>query len=703
MRGNNASIRKDVVAQLKKSGLQKKPWCGYVAFKQNGQWASPYDTEPPLTMDEAADKLAEGIAKGWDCYLTLASFKPDAQGRARGDTPPVAYSRLVWADYDATDKHGKRNPVPFPIHLLNRDDDRCIPELADAVELVESGRPGHYQPRIHLRRAVRAGKLDRLNHAFKVLVGGDAKWPSNTYLRLPGSPNSREGATQAVIVQEAVTPLDGSADVVRLLSKAFAEVGREYDWDQPLKAASTRRAALTMEPISNARRREILRLLSKDPACRRFEMSAKLSTSNFVDGYDRDRSSLFAGLYKDLRRVGLTIEEAYAFLEPLSESFVDAHGRAKLERHIRSQWPRDEPDNPAQATRVNEGRPLRVESAVGIKPKRVKWLWHHRIPLGGLSLIGGREGTGKSTVVIDLMAKVTRGQLDGELYGKPRDVVYMTTEDSWESTIVPRLIAANANLGRVKRIRPAEDDEGLVNFADDLVGIKQEIAAHRVALIAVDPILSVLGDDVDDTKGKDLRRSLESVGRMASDTECAVLGVIHFNKRDSDDVGMLFSGNLVWSQVARATLAVVPHPDREGRKNCFILDRGKNNLAPPVPPLEGEIKSKFLPSDDGDIETSYIEGLIESEYSLRQAMRPDASSQKDDRLAEWIVNELEAKGGEAPKKDIVERAKEIHGASPSTVERRFKQLHGRSRQHGFGPDKAAYWSLPGFSPEVENL
>lgn len=43
-------------------------------------------------------------------------------------------------------------------------------------------------------------------------------------------------------------------------------------------------------------------------------------------------------------------------------------------------------------------------------------------------------------------AQVTRGELPGVYAGAPKDVLIAATQDSWEHTIVPRLIAAAADL-----------------------------------------------------------------------------------------------------------------------------------------------------------------------------------------------------------------------------------------------------------------
>jgi len=49
-------------------------------------------------------------------------------------------------------------------------------------------------------------------------------------------------------------------------------------------------------------------------------------------------------------------------------------------------------------------RHLQLVKASTIAVKPVKWLWRDKLPLGAFSLLGGREGIGKSLVGYDLAA-----------------------------------------------------------------------------------------------------------------------------------------------------------------------------------------------------------------------------------------------------------------------------------------------------------
>ncbi len=102
-------------------------------------------------------------------------------------------------------------------------------------------------------------------------------------------------------------------------------------------------------------------------------------------------------------------------------------------------------------------RRVRLTPASAIAPKPVHWLWDGRLAVGTLGLLAGREGIGKSTVGYSLASAITRGALPGVYLDQPRAVTVAATEDSWEHTIVPRLMATSTNLNLIFRVEVCED------------------------------------------------------------------------------------------------------------------------------------------------------------------------------------------------------------------------------------------------------
>ncbi len=90
-----------------------------------------------------------------------------------------------------------------------------------------------------------------------------------------------------------------------------------------------------------------------------------------------------------------------------------------------------------------------VEKLSSITPKPITWLWPGRIPKGKLTVFAGNPGVGKGLATCSLVAIATTGdQYPDELIAahEPIDVLMMFCEDDAEDTVVPRLMAAGANL-----------------------------------------------------------------------------------------------------------------------------------------------------------------------------------------------------------------------------------------------------------------
>src|SRR5665213_3913611 len=130
-------------------------------------------------------------------------------------------------------------------------------------------------------------------------------------------------------------------------------------------------------------------------------------------------------------------------------------------------------------------RRIRLTPASSIRPRPVRWIWDLRVALGTLCLLAGREGIGKSTLAYTLAALITRGQLPGAYFGKARAVIVAATEDSWEHTIVPRLMAAGADLDLVFRVdvSTAEGVDTGLSLPRDLRAMERAVAEVGAALI----------------------------------------------------------------------------------------------------------------------------------------------------------------------------------------------------------------------------
>jgi hypothetical protein len=209
-----------------------------------------------------------------------------------------------------------------------------------------------------------------------------------------------------------------------------------------------------------------------------------------------------------------------------------------------------------------------------------KWLWNIRVPLGQMTLLASRGGIGKSSVALMIAAKLTRGTLEGQFFGKPRGVAIVAAEDDWASTIVPRLVAAGADLSRVHQIEARREEGRLETISvphdvDDLSRLTEKL---EIALLIVDPVMSVLPGNIDTHKDREVRKVLEPMVKgFAQKSGVSVLGLIHVNKSSGTDPLNTIMASRAFTALSRSVLFCQADPDDE---DVYLLGHVKSNLGP---------------------------------------------------------------------------------------------------------------------------
>ena len=117
---------------------------------------------------------------------------------------------------------------------------------------------------------------------------------------------------------------------------------------------------------------------------------------------------------------------------------------------------------------INVTVPLEVVKASEIEPKEVKWLWYPYIPFGKVTLLQGDPGDGKSKLMLSIAALLSKGEAlpftDEEV--EPMTIIYQTTEDDADDTVVPRFNSAGGNGENLIFIK---EDEKSLSFGDNRI------------------------------------------------------------------------------------------------------------------------------------------------------------------------------------------------------------------------------------------
>lgn len=335
-----------------------------------------------------------------------------------------------------------------------------------------------------------------------------------------------------------------------------------------------------------------------------------------------------------------------------------------------------------------------AESFSDIRTERTRWLWAGRIPLGTASLLVGREKLGKSTLTTELAARLSRGELPGDLAGQPVVSLFVSYEDHAGSTIKPRLLAAGAD---VKLVRHLHAERGgmrdLVSLPDDLGWIDMLARKWGARFLIIDPLSASLNGEINANRDQDIRRALAPLVQLAEEVELAVLCLAHWNKSQGGDSLSRVLGSRGLTAAVRSVLAFGREPDAEDGSPDRVLAHAACNLAREAPSLACRIEPREVEADDGQImETTRLVMLGESGAQADDLLvtRSDDDRTDTDIAGEWLADEL-ADGRWQESREIKARAK-VAGISERTLQRAKKMLEIEDRRDGF--QGVSEWRLP---------
>jgi hypothetical protein len=286
------------------------------------------------------------------------------------------------------------------------------------------------------------------------------------------------------------------------------------------------------------------------------------------------------------------------------------------------------------------GRRLLVTRYSAIVPENVRWAWEERVPLGAVTILAGRQGLGKSTLLANLAADLSQGRLPGELYCKPATILTASFEDT-APQVAARLLAAGADAGRVIELDMHQDGyPDLLSVPGDLDLVAAAAREHEARALFVDPLMAALPGQVDSHRDQDVRRALAPLAQLAEDADLAVIAVLHLRKGSAPEALDRISGSVAFTAAARSVLAfgLADEEDGPGR----VLAHAKCNLGPPAPSLAYRIESAIVPHGEEEIDTSRLILDGECDVHAGELLSPPASEERSvvEIAAEWLADEL---------------------------------------------------------------
>jgi hypothetical protein len=361
-------------------------------------------------------------------------------------------------------------------------------------------------------------------------------------------------------------------------------------------------------------------------------------------------------------------DEASQWYKKLRDSLKAAQQQAKGKA----------PPKPEQPRAV--GHVLKVRRLADVESKPVFWLWRHRVPLGMLTILDGDPGEGKSTMVYDWAARVSRGRampLEAAPALAPADVVILAAEDDPSYTIRPRLDAAGADVTRIHLIEATkcvvDGSERSVVLPEDVDRVARLVKSLGAALVIIDPLFAYMDGKVDTHKDASSRLVLGRLKALAETTNAAIVALRHLNK-DNEKSAMYRGGaSIAFTASARSALIVAPHPQDP---NCKVLATVKCNVGPKPRAITYSL------AEAGDVPR--LEWGQEIDLTADDLMSKKRSSngggrkgEETEAAADFLLEQLVDGPKEA---SYIEEAAKVHNVSVKSLRRAKERLGVRSYQ-----------------------
>jgi len=363
-----------------------------------------------------------------------------------------------------------------------------------------------------------------------------------------------------------------------------------------------------------------------------------------------------------------------------------AGGTKKALRAIAKATPKLKQDDLGELKHIPQ-----VARASEIKPKQRRWIFEPWFQREAVSPMVGDFGAGKTLILYKVISELSRGLIPRTRSKIKHINTLILAEDNIRDTIIPRLMAAEADLDRVIIMKPPpltyqDHDVGLKIDIKGLKQIGEWIEKYRIDLLVLDPLIEFTPERMDNNSANQVRTMISNLHRLSQLHDIGAVPLAHLNKAMQQQALYRTSGSVQFLAAAQIGIFVGCDPDNKDKK-AAVLFRSKNRATDLSLGFEISTKRVTMTSKKEvyDEMVEYAEWTSESDLTAERMVEAPRKPTKKDQAKKWLKKLLTGSPLRPKKIRSLARAKKhswstvCEAADGLGVEKTRKGFRGGSR------------------------
>jgi len=342
------------------------------------------------------------------------------------------------------------------------------------------------------------------------------------------------------------------------------------------------------------------------------------------------------------------------------------------------------------------GTKPQVVRASEIKPKQRRWIFEPWLQREAVSPMVGDFGAGKTLILYKVISELSRGFIPMTRSKINPINTLILAEDNIRDTIIPRLMAAEADLDRVIIMKPPpiayqDHDTGLKIDIEGLRQIGEWVEEYKVDLLVLDPLIEFTPERMDNNSANQVRTMISNLHHLSQVHSIAAVPLAHLNKTMQQSAIYRTSGSVQFLAAAQIGIFVGCDPDDRDKK-AAVLFRSKNRATDLSLGFEISTKRVTMTSKKAvyDEMVEFADWTGESDLTAERMVEVPRKATKKDQAKKWL-KKLLTENPLRPKKIKMLGKKDY---SWSTICDAADELGVEKQRKGFGEGSKVWWSLP---------